>query len=101
MKEKPTKVVFRKWTGKDFKGDIIALFPEIPASNDGYLCQSYEHIGQHGAADYNHCLTKTVPADQAEYADLKKELESIGYCLKVVNRATYRDFQNRINDAKI
>ena len=40
-----TVVVFRKWKTN---GDIIALFPELPADNEGYLCDSYEHVGQHG-----------------------------------------------------
>jgi len=54
--------------------------------NNKNLCQSYESIGQHGAADYMHCLSATKPATPKEYASLKKELESIGYNLKVMKR---------------
>jgi hypothetical protein len=83
-REPETKVVFRKWP----KGDILALFPEIPADIDGYHCQSYEHIGQHGTADYALCIRKTRPAAPGEYADLKEELEGRGYRLDVVTRIT-------------
>lgn len=70
-----TKVVFRKWRDTD---DIIALFPEINAGNSGH-CQSYEHIGQHGGADYMNVIARTRPASPAEYADLLAELRCIGY----------------------
>ncbi|MCY2987535.1 MAG: hypothetical protein NTY19_06685 [Planctomycetota bacterium] len=43
------KVVFRRWRDS---GDIIALFSELPADRHGRYADSYEHIGQHGAADY-------------------------------------------------
>jgi excisionase family DNA binding protein len=81
-----TKVVFRKWHGEG--GGILALFPEIPADIHGHHCQSYQHVGQHGGADYSLCIGKTAPAAPGEYADLKEELESIGYRLEVVNRIT-------------
>jgi hypothetical protein len=88
MTEKPiTKVVFRKW-GPAKGGDILALFPEIPADIHGHHCQSYQHIGQHGGADYSLCIGKTAPAAPGEYANLKEELESIGYRLEVVARIT-------------
>lgn len=79
-----TKVVFRKFK----EGDVIALFPEIPAKLDGgWLCWSYMHIGQHGAANPGAWLiNETTPATPAEYADLKAELEDIGYRLQVCTR---------------
>lgn len=66
---------------------IIALFPEIPADQCADHCQSYQKIGQHGAAsiDLTHVTSAAKPA---EYADLAKELASIGYTLKPVTRAT-------------
>lgn len=88
-----TKVVFRKWPN----GDILALFPEVPADNTGNLCSSYEHVGQHSGADYYHCISKTRPALPSKYASLKAELEHTGYCLNVVIRSTRRDHDNRRN----
>ena len=47
-----TKVIFRKL--KD--GDIIALFPELPGDMNPYhTCESYMHVGQHGAASEQAC----------------------------------------------
>ncbi|MFA5307294.1 MAG: hypothetical protein WC365_07645 [Candidatus Babeliales bacterium] len=74
------KVVFRKFK----EGDIIALFPCMKESN--YRVNSYMHIGQHSAADYDGVISITTPATQEEYADLKAELTSIGYNLKVLKR---------------
>jgi hypothetical protein len=78
-----TEVVFRKFNKKN-GGEVIALFPYILDS--GYYNQSYMRIGQHSGADYDHCISISSPASEAEYSDLKKELESIGYILKVLHR---------------
>ena len=76
-----TKVIFRKY--KD--GDILALFPELQADSLGN-CGSYQHVGQHGAANYNHCMRSTRRATVPQYQDLKNELESIGYNLLIRKR---------------
>ncbi len=70
---RPVGVVFRVW----HTGSVIALFPQIDEGHG--LCSSYEHVGQHGTADYNHCIASTRPAKPEEYADLKRELESAPY----------------------
>ena len=72
-----TVVVFRMW--KDKAGSVIALFPDIDAESG--RCQSYEHVGQHGAADYDLVMSKTRPAKPSEYKDLLCELKRIGYVL--------------------
>lgn len=88
---KKNKVIFRKFKSKC--ESIIAIFPEIPGSLPSY-CMNYQHVGQHGhGSDY---LSNTVPAAPEEYADLKKELETIGYELKVCKRITYKMVQARI-----
>ncbi len=77
---KPTTIViFRKFKKE---GDIIALFPDSRL----YHCNSYQHIGQHGAADYRGLLKSTVLATPAEYEDLKNELTRIGYSLVIRKR---------------
>jgi hypothetical protein len=87
-----TLVVFRKYRSScknvyigDPPYDIVALFPEISGSYaDPNICMCYEHIGQHGQANYYYCVHElTSPAKPEEYEDLKKELESIGYKLKI------------------
>lgn len=70
-----TKVVFRKFLGSD----IIAMFPELYTAGG---IMSYMHIGQHGQADVT-TVWITKLATPEEYADLKEELESIGYNLDI------------------
>lgn len=69
-----TIVIFRK----DRTGwkDCFALFPELPADNYGNFCDSYQHVGQHCAADYQGCIAASDPATPDEYRDLFEELES-------------------------
>lgn len=76
-------VVFRVWRPKD-GGSVLALFPGIQ-ERDG-LCSSYAHIGQHGAADYAACIRRSRPATTEEAADLRQELESLGYRLSIRQR---------------
>lgn len=81
-----TVVIFRKWID-NLDGDILALFPLLRANElTGGDCQSYEHIGQHGASDYSHCIRRTRPATPEEYADLAAELRGIGYNLIIRRR---------------
>lgn len=84
--EPETLVVFRVFKAG---GDVVALFPEEPWSGNGD-CASYQHVGQHGAADYAHCIQISRPAKPGEYAPLQRELESIGYRLKIRARFTRR-----------
>ena len=74
-----TIVVFRKFNEG---GDLIALFPAETFSAQGG-CNSYQRIGQHGAADYNHCMKISKAATPQEYQALRQELENIGYKLDV------------------
>lgn len=86
-KENTTPVVFRVWNACPC--DIIALFPALAADNQGYYCESYQHVGQHGPADYKGCIKTTRPATKKEAAPLLAELRRIGYGdLQVVERAT-------------
>ena len=90
-----TKVIFRKWN-KEQGGEVIAVFPELPGDFNPYrTCLSYEHVGQHGAITLNFS-SWTLPASPAEYADLAKELESIGYNLDIRKRSSGKDLQARI-----
>ena len=83
-----TKVIFRKCND----GDIIALFPYEACNSFPSQCSSYEHIGQHGAADYSFVIDNSKPAKREEYEELLKELaDLIGYDdLQVLSRAPSR-----------
>ena len=85
MDEDLTRVVFRRWP-KSQGGGIIALFPDIPSDPSGRFCLSYEHVGQHGGADYRGVIGSTRPATPFEYRPLQDELTSIGYDLKIRSR---------------
>lgn len=89
-----TKVIFRKWpAGKG--GDLIALFPTLAGTvGDPWTCESYQTIGQHGAASVR--LTRdTLPAEPQEYRQLAQELSRIGYDLEIVKRFTPADERER------
>lgn len=83
-----TKVIFRRW--KTDPKSVIALFPEIPHDIEGRYCESYEHIGQHGGANYILLVTReTAPATEQEYIPLLVELQRIGYDdLEIYKRRT-------------
>lgn len=88
-------VVFRRW--KD-SGDVIALFPELPSDLYGDYCDAYEHIGQHGGADYHGVVQHTKPCSMDEAADLAAELRTIGYVLRPIKRASrvHHDARRRL-----
>lgn len=75
-------VVFRVWGN----GDVIALFPDVAADAGMTKCLSYEHVGQHGAADYAGVIEGTRPAKAGEHAGLSRELGGMGYDLRVLKR---------------
>lgn len=89
-----TLVVFRRWREGN-GGDIIALFPELPADYQGRFCDAYEHVGQHGGADYHGVVQATKPVTPAEAAPLSRELERIGYRLKLIKRASHKHHEAR------
>ncbi|MFH1628384.1 MAG: hypothetical protein ABIE47_06635 [Pseudomonadota bacterium] len=86
-----TKVVFRAWKNTrggvsemGSAGGVIALFPELDEGRG--RCSSYEHVGQHSEADYDHVIRNTRPAKPHEYRALDDELSNIGYNLLIRSR---------------
>ena len=98
MPTEATAVIFRKW--KD-NGQIIALFPELPSDINGWFCDSYMHVGQHGGSDYYGVVQATLPACREEAAALASELRRIGYRLKVMRRASRCHHERRRQIARI
>lgn len=93
MSNDKTLVIFRVWTGVNKFGtrpepQVIALFPAVDEGN-GY-CSSYEHVGQHGGADYRNVMRGTRAATAAEFTPLMRELQGIGYKLDVRKRYVRR-----------
>jgi len=79
-----TEVQFRL-----FRGEVTAVFPYIVESPNNVMC--YVHLGQHSVCNWNfNAVSKPATADQ--YADLYKELEQIGYKLKVIKRRNHAKY---------
>jgi hypothetical protein len=91
-------VVIRVWKGDS--DDVFALFPTDPADNYGRYCTSYQHVGQHGSADYDHCIRNSRPASRREAAPLLTELRRIGYRPHVLRRASRRHHDERLSTAR-
>ena len=68
---------------------LVALFPYMPATTNPYTCTCYEHIGQHGEADYLMMIEEGTPADieSEEVQALIRELTNRDYDLKIAKRA--------------
>jgi hypothetical protein len=94
-----TEVIFRKDTTKDFKGTIFALMPYEIATRDG-MVTSYQHIGQHISAEYFGCILVSKPATESEYADLKREMEGLGYNLKTIKKINYKRYLQALKQSK-
>ena len=88
-----TDVIFRK-----DKDGVFALFPYLVATVDGKVT-AYAHLGQHFAADYNHCIITSKPAKPEEYVDLMAELEQIGYNLRVIQKINARKYFRAFKDS--
>lgn len=70
-------VIFRQFKKG---GEVIAIFPTIPATMHPWECESYMHVGQHGACNPAHLINNlTVPAKGPEVPMLFMELVRIGY----------------------
>lgn len=65
---------------------VTAVFPTLPADASGMLT-CYAHVGQHGACSQD-WLRTTRPAAPDEYRDLLRELDGLGYHVRVVSRQT-------------
>lgn len=82
-----TEVIFRVW-----RNQIITLFPHIVCDFNGSVL-SYMHLGQHGAANYDHIIKESKLAAEKEYIDLYNELTNhFGYNLKVMKKRNYNKY---------
>jgi hypothetical protein len=93
-KEK-TKVIFRVFED----GEVIAIFPEELGDSTYWACNSYMHVGQHGACEPE-IISTTRLAKPEEYESLKAELESIGYNLDIKVRYSKSNEKVRMEKLK-
>lgn len=83
----PVPVMFRtefEGPGNMGRETILAVFPSLPGVDKPGSVTMYAHVGQHSSGEYQYVLDRTRPATKEEYGPLKKELEGIGYRLRVV-----------------
>jgi hypothetical protein len=81
--KKQTVVKFFKYRGSEA---ILAYFPNLNYNKRLYgnrMKSCYHHVGQHGACSTDYIKGRKY-AKPEEYKDLKEELESIGYNLKIL-----------------
>lgn len=76
MSKETIPVCFRVYRDNE---DVVAIFPTIPESLDGYKCAVYAHMGGHGSADPHDMVVITKPATWNSLMPLYMELISIGY----------------------
>ena len=81
-----TPVIFRRWRWQSGQqGSVFALFPTLSAGGGYVTC--YQHIGQHGQANYGVCVRRSLGMLMPdEYAELLAELRRVGYDDLVVYR---------------
>ncbi len=89
--ENATLTIFRRYRD----GSIVALFPYIPGDVNGSCCLCYAHCGQHGHADSAGVIRLTKPAKPEECEALQRELELIGYTLKIRHRIPSDAYKTR------
>lgn len=82
--------MFRVDTTKDWKGTVFAILP-YEIERNGQIT-TYQHIGQHSSGEYQLCLKLSRPATETEYAELKAEMESLGYNIKVIKKQNYKRY---------
>lgn len=83
-----TDVVFRTAHSGPDKGEVFALFPGLPGTNDPSTCLIYTKVDQHSSADTAWCIRLSRPATPEESKPLAKRLEGYGYTLRPVLRCT-------------
>lgn len=86
-----TEVIFRVDNSKDWRGTVFALLPHEVSDLKGNVT-TYQHIGQHSSADYMYCIAKSRLATEKECADLKNEMEGLGYNFQKVTRQSQKKY---------
>ncbi len=90
MDDEITKVIFKKHKSGKFKGEVTAIFPDLPANRGHLVC--FDTVSGHGECDYGWVISDTVPATPDEYKDTYDMLtNNYGYNLKVVRRVQASD----------
>lgn len=83
------RVIFRTYKHGQFKGDVLAVFPDYDEGSG--LVRCYAHVGQHGSCHYRAAVVpETRPSTPEEAAPLAAELTRLGYDLFRIRRFVER-----------
>lgn len=88
----PDAVIFRRWNDT---GDIVAIFPELPADDQGRFCLAHDELGQQIAADYEQVMQDTTPGSPEECGRFAHELTLLGYDLRPISQASDQHHERR------
>lgn len=86
MKKETTKTDV-KFLVHPANGDLMAYFPKVAHSSNGYrndLKTCYSHVGQHSSCAVEYAK-ECRKATKAERQTLINELEGLGYNLNILN----------------
>lgn len=96
----PVRIVIRVFKSGPDCGPLV-LFPDIPGTCDPSDCQSFQRIGQHGAAHPMLCRDgSTRPATSSETEQAIRDLRATGYYseqFQVLRRFPANSRRNREN----
>lgn len=72
--------------------EVTAFLPHEVYTIEGHIV-CYAHCGQHGAADYRYCVSKSRLAAPKEYKELKNEMERLyGYNFRVIRKQNRKKY---------
>lgn len=72
--------------------EITAFLPHDVDTFEGHVI-CYAHNGQHGAANYHYCVSKSRLATPKEYKELKKEMEChYGYNFNIIKKQNRKKY---------
>lgn len=73
---------------RELSGQIVVLFPELPASRKPRECLAFtEAVGFH-ALDYDKTMFQSRPAKTRDYRDVLALLKKSGYPVNVIQQAS-------------
>ncbi len=84
------------------QGEVFALFPDIPGTNDPYTCMAYAIVGEHHSADLRYSIVKSKSVKSTDYKDIATILTRRGYDLEILKRVPsyLKSYETRLKEIK-
>lgn len=90
----PVEVIFRVERSGPFRGEVTAVFPAHPGTNDPATFTVYQHVGQHSTGTLG-WYRQTRAAAVEEAAPLAEGLGRLGYDVFIRHRMTKAHYATR------